>query len=48
MAKCLHDTTNDIDLHRYQCVTCGKILYYSEKARDHFENGTKYNIKGLE
>lgn len=30
----------DIDLHRYKCSGCGKVGYYSEKARRHYEEGT--------
>ena len=42
-------TTVDLDLHRYKCTQCGEIMYYSGRARDHFENGTSYSwIKGLE
>lgn len=40
-------TTVDIDLHRYKCTQCGEVMYYSSRARDHFENGTTYDIKGL-
>ena len=41
-------STVDIDLHRYKCTICGEVMYYSSRARDHFENGTKYDwIKGL-
>lgn len=41
-------TTVDIDLHRYECTQCGKVMYYSSTAREHFENGKSFNIKGLE
>lgn len=33
-------TTDDLDLHRYYCTQCNTIMYYSEKARRHFEEGT--------
>lgn len=29
----------DIDTHRLKCAFCGKIEYYSQSARDHYENG---------
>lgn len=32
-------TTVDIDLHRYKCTQCGKVMYYSQSARDHYEKG---------
>lgn len=42
-------TTVDIDLHRYKCTQCGLVMYYSGRAKDHYEEGKKFNwIKGLE
>jgi len=41
-------TTVDIDLHRYKCTECDKIMYYSEAARKYYEEGIKSNIRGLE
>ena len=42
-------TTVDIDLHRYKCTQCGEVMYYSGRARQHFEQGVKFDwIKGLE
>jgi hypothetical protein len=29
----------DIDTHRLKCSICGKIEYYSQSARDHYEKG---------
>jgi hypothetical protein len=38
----------DIDLHRYKCTQCGLVMYYSGRAREHFEEGKKFDwIKGL-
>jgi len=33
-------TTVDIDLHRYRCTQCNMVMYYSERARKHYERGT--------
>lgn len=42
-------TTVDVDLHRYKCTQCDKVLYYSERARQHYEEGVKFpGIRGLE
>lgn len=42
-------TTVDIDLHRYKCTMCGEVMYYSGRAREHFEEGKKFPwITGLE
>ena len=41
-------TVKDIDLHRYKCTQCGKIMYYSEAARRYYEEGVTSNIKGLD
>lgn len=42
-------TTVDIDLHRYKCTQCGEIMYYSGRAKQHYEEGRKFDwIKGLE
>jgi hypothetical protein len=42
-------TTVDIDLHRYKCTQCGEVMYYSGRAKQHFEEGTKFDwIKGLQ
>ncbi len=41
-------TTVDIDLHRYKCTQCGEIMYYSGRARQHYEEGKKFDwINGL-
>lgn len=37
--ECLH--TRDIDLHRYECISCGKVHYYNLQARIYYENGGK-------
>lgn len=34
-------TTVDLDLHRYKCVQCNEIFYYSGRARDYYEKGVK-------
>jgi 5-methylcytosine-specific restriction endonuclease McrA len=42
-------TTVDIDLHRYKCTQCGEVMYYSGRAREHYEEGKKFDwIKGLD
>jgi hypothetical protein len=42
-------TTVDIDLHRYKCTMCNEVMYYSGRARQHYEEGTKFDwIKGLD
>lgn len=42
-------TVKDVDTHRYRCTKCGEIMYYSEKARNHFQNGVVYQgITGLD
>lgn len=33
---------HDIDLHRMQCSYCGKIEYYSNRAREHFEGEAQH------
>jgi hypothetical protein len=35
------DTVVDVDLHRYKCTQCGKMMYYSQRAKNHFENGAE-------
>lgn len=35
------DTVVDVDLHRYKCTQCGEIMYYSQRAKNHFENGAE-------
>lgn len=32
-------TVVDIDLHRYVCTQCKKVMYYSLRAKQHFEEG---------
>jgi hypothetical protein len=29
----------DVDLHRYKCKQCGELRYYSERAREFYEEG---------
>ena len=44
-----YSTFADIDTHRMRCTQCGKIEYYSGRAREHYENGTSFpGIAGLE
>lgn len=38
-------TTVDIDLHRYKCTMCNRVLYYSGAAKDYYETGV--DRKGL-
>jgi hypothetical protein len=40
-------TVTDIDLHRYKCTQCGEVKYYSNAAREYYENGVKSNVQGL-
>ena len=41
-------STEDIDLHRYRCIQCGEVFYYSGRAREYYEKGTKFDwIEGL-
>jgi len=41
-------TTEDVDTHRYRCTQCGEVMYYSNKARRHFEDGELFDIPGLD
>ena len=42
-------TYEDIDLHRFRCTQCGEVFYYSGRAREHFEQGKKFDwITGLD
>lgn len=34
-------TTEDIDLGRYKCTQCNKIMYYTGLWREHHEGGRK-------
>ena len=41
--------TEDIDVHRYKCTKCKEVFYYSGAAKQHFENGTRFEgIEGLD
>lgn len=40
-------TTEDLDLHRYHCTQCGDVMYYSNAARDYYENGIASDVPGL-
>lgn len=40
-------TMEDIDLHRMKCTQCGKVDYYSSRARDFYENGIENETYGL-
>lgn len=33
-------TVEDLDLHRCYCTQCKTVMYYSAKARRHYEEGT--------
>lgn len=37
-------TTVDIDLHRYKCTQCGEVMYYSQAARNYYENGIPHPL----
>jgi hypothetical protein len=41
-------TTVDIDLHRYTCTQCKKIMYYSESARSYYEDGDRTESLGFQ
>ena len=42
-------TCVDIDLHRYKCTMCNKVMYYSGRAREYHEEGKKFDwINGLD
>lgn len=41
-------TYEDMDLHRYRCTQCGQIFYYSQAAKEYYEDGIKTNIQGLD
>lgn len=34
-------TTEDIDLGRFRCTQCGKVMYYTGLWREHHEGGRK-------
>lgn len=36
----------DIDLHRYRCTMCGKVMYYSGAAQAYYEDGEDDGIIG--
>jgi hypothetical protein len=38
-------TTVDLDLHRYKCTQCNKVMYYSGAAKEYYETGV--DRKGL-
>ena len=38
-------TTIDLDTHRYKCVQCNQIMYYSGAAHEYYETGV--DVKGL-
>lgn len=40
-------TYEDIDTHRYKCTQCEKIMYYSSRAREFYENGVECEMYGL-
>lgn len=40
--------TEDIDVHRYRCTQCGKVMYYSGRAEAFYERGVKSpGVRGL-
>lgn len=41
------NTYEDIDLHRYRCTQCNETFYYSERARQFFEQGIENDTYGL-
>lgn len=40
-------TTVDVDLHRYKCTMCEKIMYYSGAAGQFYEKGIDSDVYGL-
>lgn len=42
----VHDF-EDVDLHRYKCKLCDKMFYYSEAAREYYEDGKTSGVFGL-
>ncbi len=38
----------DVDLHRFKCILCNKIFYYSNAARAYFEEGVLSHVDGLD
>lgn len=44
---CENCDEEDMDLHRLYCKKCGKVRYYNEIARDHYENKIINDMKGL-
>lgn len=45
--ECDHHECEDIDMHRYQCLMCGEVMYYNSQAREYWESGTTSNVMGL-
>lgn len=41
-------TTIDLDIHRYKCTVCNEIMYYSNSARQYYEEGVKNYVIGLD
>ena len=41
------NTYEDIDLHRFRCTQCNQTFYYSERARQFFEQGIESDTYGL-
>ncbi len=41
-------STVDLDIHRYKCTMCGRIMYYSGAAREYYEKGTRSHVFGLD
>ena len=35
--------TVDLDLHRYKCIMCNEVMYYSGRARQYYEEGVKFD-----
>lgn len=47
--NCSKEDFVDLDLHRYICTGCQKVSYYSQAAKEFFEDGRQSNgLKGLE
>lgn len=38
-------TTVDLDTHRYKCLQCNKVMYYSSAAQEYYTTGV--DRKGL-
>ncbi len=42
--KWTESATVDLDLHRYKCTMCGKVMYYSGAAQKYYEKGIDNDV----